>query len=136
MQVNHIRIQNGAEPKSFMRSFTKNSHKESQCSAGLDRDYCVCVLKFSVFLFFFFGFHAVMWLLFMNSSHIGWLFHGEQYTCALFMDLQIPLFSNFFIKNESHGTIHIFKNYFVTVFSVFSFQFQQNKFYSNRPVIY
>ena len=29
------------------------------------------------------------------------------------------------IKNESYGTIHTFKNYFVTIFSVFSFQFQQ-----------
>ena len=29
------------------------------------------------------------------------------------------------IKNESHGTIHTFKNYFATVLSVFSFQFQQ-----------
>ena len=27
------------------------------------------------------------------------------------------------IKNRSHGTIHIFKNYFATVFSVFRFQF-------------
>ena len=35
-------------------------------------------------------------------------------------DLQISLFINFFIKNGSHGTIHIFKNYFTTVFSVFS----------------
>ena len=33
-------------------------------------------------------------------------------------DPQISLFSNFFIKNESHDTIHTFKNYFVTVFSV------------------
>ena len=33
------------------------------------------------------------------------------------------------IKNESHDIIHTFKNYFVTVFSVFSFQ--QNKLYSN-----
>ena len=32
--------------------------------------------------------------------------------------LQIPLFSHFFIKNWSHGTIHTFKNYFATVFSV------------------
>ena len=52
------------------------------------------------------------------------------------MDPQIPLFSNFFIKNESHDTIHTFKNYFATVFLVFSFQFQQNKFYPNGPVIY
>ena len=40
---------------------------------------------------------------------------------ALFMDPQISLFSNFFIKNGFHGTIHTFKNYFATVF--FSFQF-------------
>ena len=29
------------------------------------------------------------------------------------------------IKNGSHDTIYTFKNYFATVFSVFSFQFQQ-----------
>ena len=29
------------------------------------------------------------------------------------------------IKNGSHNTSHTFKNYFVTVFSVFNFQFQQ-----------
>ena len=34
---------------------------------------------------------------------------------------QTLLFSNFFIKNGSHDTIHTFKNYFATVF--FSFQF-------------
>ena len=28
------------------------------------------------------------------------------------------------IKNESHDTIYTFKNYFVTVLSIFSFQFQ------------
>ena len=27
------------------------------------------------------------------------------------------------IKNESHSTIYIFKNYFATVLSVFNFQF-------------
>ena len=31
---------------------------------------------------------------------------------------QITLFSNFFIKNGFYSTIYIFKNYFVTVFSV------------------
>ena len=34
---------------------------------------------------------------------------------------QTLLFINFFIKNGSHSTIHTFKNYFATVFSVFSF---------------
>ena len=38
-------------------------------------------------------------------------------------DLQTSLFSNFFIKNESHDIIHIFKNYFAIVFSIFNFQF-------------
>ena len=45
----------------------------------------------------------------------------KQCTDALFMDPQISLFSNFFIKNGSHDTIYTFKNYFTTVFSVFNF---------------
>ena len=45
---------------------------------------------------------------------------------VLFTDPQISLFSKFFIKNGSHGTIYSFKNYFVTVF--FSFQFQFSVF--------
>ena len=49
-------------------------------------------------------------------------------------DSQISLFSNFFIKIGFHGTIHTFKNYFATVFLVFNFQFQQNKFYPNKPL--
>ena len=54
---------------------------------------------------------------------------------VLFMDSQILLFSNFFIKNGSYGTIYTFKNYFTTVISAISFQFQQNKSYPNRPFI-
>ena len=52
---------------------------------------------------------------------------------VLFMDPQISLFSNFFIKNGSYGTIYTFKNYFATVISAIRFQFQQNKSYPNRP---
>ena len=47
-----------------------------------------------------------------------------------------PVFCEQCIKNGSHGTIHTFKNYFATVFSVFSFQFQQNKFYPNWVLTY
>ena len=54
-------------------------------------------------------------------ARICWLFHGEQCTRSLFTNPQIPLFSNFFIKNGSHSTTHTFKNYFAIVFSVFSF---------------
>ena len=49
-------------------------------------------------------------------------------------DPQTSLFSNFFIKNGFHGTIHTFKNYFVTVFSIFNFQ--QNKRYLNTLLIF
>ena len=98
----------------------------------------VCyVLCFCVFPFFFFftpfpPTGGTVHVQYMNSSHNFWPFFHEQYIRALFTDPQISFFINFFIKNESHSTIHTFKNYFVTVFSVFSFQFQQNKFYPNR----
>ena len=55
---------------------------------------------------------------------------------VLFMDPQIPLFSNFFIKNGSHDTIYTFKNYFATVISAINFQFQQNKSYPNTPLVW
>ena len=42
-------------------------------------------------------------------------------SCALFTGPKIFFFfTKTFIKNGSHGTIHIFENYFATVFSVFS----------------
>ena len=50
---------------------------------------------------------------------------------ALFMGLITTLFKKN-IKNGTHSIIHTFKNYFVTVFSVFSFN--KNKLYPNRPV--
>ena len=56
------------------------------------------------------------------------------YPCTVYGSTN-SIFSNFFIKNGSHDTIHIFKNYFGTMFSVFNFQFQQNKFYPNRPLV-
>ena len=49
---------------------------------------------------------------------------------ALFMGLTSTDFSKFFFKTGSHDTIHTFKNYITTVFSVFS-----NKRYPNRPLV-
>jgi len=46
---------------------------------------------------------------------------------ALFMGPTNTEFSKNNYKTGSHGTIHTFKNYFVTVFSVFS-----NKRYPNK----
>ena len=46
----------------------------------------------------------------------------------LFMDPQKSFKYIFQYKLRSHSIIHTFKNYFITVFSIFS-----NKWYSNRP---
>ena len=64
---------------------------------------------------------------------------------ALFTVSQITLFSNFFIKNGSHNTIYIFKNYFAIVFSISTkinlilfrysvFNFNKNKLNPNGPM--
>ena len=67
---------------------------------------CVCVLR----LRFDFFFLEACFCGFMSHQWVSCTVHR---TCKLF-------FNNFFIKNESHGTIHTFKNYFATVFSVFN----------------
>ena len=80
---------------------------------------------FPQFFFFFFSFQP-QWL--TRSSVNSAFVYCSQIPPT-------PLFINFFIKIESHSTIHTFKNYFATIFSVFNFQFQQNKFYPNRPIV-
>ena len=50
-------------------------------------------------------------------------------SCALFTGFTSTDFSKFFFTTGSHGTIHTFKNYFATVFLVFS-----NKQYPNRLI--
>ena len=75
-------------------------------------------LCFRFFFFFFF------WEARFRHEKMGPV--GPLY-CS--QDLQISFFNKIFIKNGSHDTIYIFKNYFVTMFSVFSFK--QNKRYPN-----
>ena len=48
---------------------------------------------------------------------------------ALFTGLASTKFSKYNFKTRPHGTIHIFKNYFTTVFSIF-----RNKWYPNKPL--
>ena len=79
-----------------------------------------------VFPFFFFFFCSAAIVDFVNC---------EQCIHALFTVSQITLFSNFFIKNGSHSTIYIFKNYFAIVFSVSVFSFSKNKLNSNIPIM-
>ena len=96
----------------------------------------LCLFFFCLPLFL--TFQHVYCTLFINSCTVHNKISGGMHTSGshlLFTDPQTSLFSNFFIKNGSHDTIHTFKNYFATVFSVFSFQFQQNKFYPNRPLV-
>ena len=57
---------------------------------------------------------------------VGFFFCGSH---ALFTGSTNTDFSKFFFKIGSNGTIHIFKNYFATVFSIFS-----NKQYPNQPI--
>ena len=59
--------------------------------------FCVCVLH-HVWFFFLFSFKPKL---------LTWV-------------LQTSLFSHFFIKNGFHSTIHTFKNYFTTMFLIFS----------------
>ena len=114
--------------------FDKKWYRLSVCLG-----YVSCVSVSAFFFFFFFFFHvfsplaATVHVRYMNSSHIFWPVFREQYIRILFTDPQISFFINFFIKNGSHDTIYIFKNYFTTVILAISFQFQQNKFYPNRP---
>ena len=101
------------------------------------------LLRFSFFFFFFFG--TRNWRQMLLFMYCAWtvveifdfstIFSTSVGLVYCSLDSQILLFNNFFNKNGSHGTIHLFKNYFATVFSVFSFQFQQNKFYPNRPLV-
>ena len=111
------------------------------CRSGLRLSMCLDldepasgVLRFPLFVLFYFFFLAHIsalgdkvhcsctvehysrtiepWFLTFLCTQVG-LVHCSR-------DPQTSLFSKFFIKNESHSTIHTFKNYFATVFSVFS----------------
>ena len=75
-----------------------------------------CVHHF-FFFFFFFCFHA-----FKEGQIL--LFRDNFYCLYTVLSLFI-VYTLKNIKNRSHDTIYTFKNYFATVFSVFSFQFQQ-----------
>ena len=70
------------------------------------RVYVLKIMFCSFFFFFWFQPH------YLTKSTVN----STQVYCLWVP--QISLFSHFFIKNWSHGTIHTFKNYFVTMFSV------------------
>ena len=51
--------------------------------------------------------------------------------CVLFTEPASTFFSKNKFKTESHDIIHLFKNYFAAVFSIFS-----NKRNPNRPLVF
>ena len=93
-----------------------------------------CIVFFSLFFFFFFFLLSRILgrrqnLLFMRQISLFTHYSGTVH--VLFMGPTSTLLKK--IKNESHNTIHTFKNYFAIVFSVFSFS--NNKFNPNGPNI-
>ena len=52
---------------------------------------------------------------------------------ALFMGTASIFFNKNNYKTRSHGTIHTLKNYFITVFSIFSFQFSTINYIQTDP---
>ena len=103
-------------------------------SVGLDSAFSTeSRVMFPLFPFFF----SCAWTV---ISH-GFTVQETKFTVhALFITVHSTIHTLKNIKNESYGTIHIFKNYFATVLSVFNFQFSvfsfsNNKFNPNRPLI-
>ena len=99
----------------------KLDKSSSMCifSICLDRTYMVFVICVAFCSFFFFPRVSETY---MYSSRNFLLFRASVDPVHCSQDPQTSLFINFFIKNGSHGTIHAFKNYFATVFSVFNFR--------------
>ena len=99
------------------------------------------VMHFPLFSFFFFFFFTH----FKEGGdkiYCSWdkcHFHALFWYCLCTVHGTHSYFIKKNIKNESHSTIHTFKNYFATVFSIFSFQFSifnfnNNKFNPNGPL--
>ena len=84
-------------------------------SICLDPDKFSCIWHFAFFFFFFFFMHASQFLETKCIVHAMF----THYSCTVHRT-----YNHFIqeknIKNGSHGTIYTFKNYFATVFSVFT----------------
>ena len=112
--------------KKFIRTF-------SECS---DWNY----LRLHFVFFFFFSLSRVSAFLGDKNHRSRTVYHCSRTVhnysrtvhgtpAILFRNIYIYIY----IKNGSYGTIHTFKNYFATVFSVFSFN--KNKLYLNGPLM-
>ena len=93
---------------------------DSQYTFGYELFSCIWHFAFCVFLFFF------LFFFFPFLMH-AFLFLGDKVHCSCTVHILFthcsrdsqPLYlEKKYIKNESHSTIHTFKNYFATVFSI------------------
>ena len=87
-------------------------------------------MRFEFHVSFFFYFYQSVWIVTVLFMHVDSLYRRK---IAVFTGPTTTLFWKK-IKNGSHITIHTFKNYFVTVFSVFSFL--QNMLHLNGPYMF
>ena len=102
------------------------------CFHDLDYVSVWIVMKAAVRLFF--RVLPFIYLFILFSCNIWLSCPWTMHLCTVH-EPQISFFSNLFIKNGSHDTIHTFKNYFATVFLVSVFSFCNNKFNPNGPYI-
>ena len=116
----------------FIYIYIYNFFCEHQLFACLDWAYCSSAFWVSQFFYFILFFLARMKSNRIVHAHGFYLQESKCTFRALFTsdlwDPQ-PLYFEKKIKNGSHSTIHIFKNYFAAIFFVFSFQ--QIKLYPN-----
>ena len=78
--------------------------------------WCLSCLRFSAFFFLIFFMHAFQ----RRQTALFTTIHYYSCTIRYCSQAPHPLYLEKNIKNGSHSIIHIFKNYIVTVFSVFS----------------
>ena len=98
-----------------------------------DRLHTAFTFSSSRFLLFFFFFFFSAFVDFGGQILLLWTVYALFTHCAC----TVHVLKN--IKNGSHDTIYTFKNYFTTVFSVFSFQFSvfsNNKLNPNGPFVF
>ena len=109
-----------------MTYFAKELEEKKMVISAVWIHVCPCLtFAFCSSLFFFLFFLFFIRSAFRDKFYYSCIIHQCSHTVhVLFMHLKICL--------TSHGTIHTFKNYFATVFSIFSFS--KNKLYPNRPI--
>ena len=104
------------------------SHMEKRVfSKATNNHRTITMWVFGLCLFLRFQFHVLLFFFFLGA----WTVTSHVFTIhALF--ITVHALKN--IKNGPHDTIHAFKNYFVTVLSVFSFS--NNKFNPNGSIAF